>query len=77
MYGIYKVPVDAMIGYITRASMPCSRPPYSRPDITYTYEQVLSNVPPSDQMGSFIPSTDQLNPTTDQLSQSLISSPYQ
>ena len=50
MYGIYNVPADAMIGFITRASLPCSpHPPYSRPVIN-TYEQVLSNVPPSDQL---------------------------
>jgi len=68
MYGIYNVPADAMIGFITRASLPCSpHPPYSRPVIN-TYEQVLSNVPPSDQLWSSIPTTDQLNPTNDQLS---------
>ena len=43
-----------------RASMPYSHPPYSRPDIN-TYEKLIPNVPPSDQMRSIIPTTDQLN----------------
>ena len=36
-------------GYIVRASMPYNRPPYSRPFIN-TYEHLLPDVPPSDQL---------------------------
>ena len=74
-------------GYILHVSMAYSRPPYSRPHIS-TFEQILPNVPPRDQLWSSIPTTDQLYlphinypdhwsavPSTDQDSLALTSSP--